>query len=341
MTEQKLEPAVATTGGTTRAPAFTMPAAGGFLARLFGGSGGATVGLVLLFIFLAIFAPNFLKVNNLINIVDQITVLGILALGATAVIISGGIDLSVGSVLGLSAMVLGWVSHDGGQPMWIAMIAAVAVGALAGAINGVAVTVAKLPPFIATLAMMSIARGLANLITDGQQIVGYPEWFFELSSNRYFGFLAVTAIVLVLLYLAGWAFLRYRKSGRALYAIGGGLEVARLAGIKVKRLTIGVYLAAGALAGMAAIVSASRLDSSQPSAGTGFELDTIAAVVIGGASLNGGVGRIGGTIVGVLIIGILRNGLNLLGVSPFIQQIIIGLVIAVAVMTDVLRRRKA
>jgi len=340
MSQLKLDPAVATTGETTRTAAFTMPG-GGILARLFGGSGGATVGLVLLFILLAIFAPNFLKVNNLINIVDQITVLGILALGATAIIITGGIDLSVGSVLGLSAMVLGWVSHDGGQPMWIAMIAAVGVGALAGAINGFAVTVAKLPPFIATLAMMSIARGLANLITDGQQIVGYPEWFFQLSSNRYLGFLAVTAIALVLLYLAGWAFLRYRKSGRALYAIGGGLEVARLAGIKVKRLTIGVYLAAGALAGMAAIVSASRLDSSQPSAGTGFELDTIAAVVIGGASLNGGVGRIGGTIVGVLIIGILRNGLNLLGVSPFIQQIIIGLVIAVAVMTDVLRRRKA
>jgi ribose transport system permease protein len=153
--------------------------------------------------------------------------------------------------------------------------------------------------------------------------------------------LSVTAIALIVLYALGWAFLRYRKTGRALYAIGGGTEVARLAGLKVKRITVGVYVAAGALAGIAALVSASRLDSSQPSAGTGFELDTIAAVVIGGASLYGGVGRIGGTIIGVLIIGVLRNGLNLLGVSSFIQQIVIGLVIAGAVMADALRRRRS
>lgn len=309
------------------------------LGQALSGSGGALLGLLVLVAVLAVIAPNFWTGRNMLNIVDQVTVLGILALGATMIIITGGIDLSVGSVLALSTMTLGWLSHDGGWPMPMAMLAAVVVGALCGLVNGLGVTVAKLPPFIATLAMMSIARGLANLITDGQQIVGYPEWFFSLSSNRMLGFLSVTTLVFVLLYAAGWVYLRYRSGGRALYAIGGGSEVARLAGIKVKRLTTSVYITAGALAGIAGIVLATRLDSSQPSAGTGYELDTIAAVVIGGASLNGGIGRVTGTIVGVLIIGVLRNGLNLLGISPFIQTILIGVVIAVAVMADVLRRR--
>jgi ribose transport system permease protein len=310
-------------------------------ARMFSGSGGALLGLIALFIVLSFASPFFLTGRNLINILDQVTVLGILSVGATAVIITGGIDLSVGAVLGLSTMVLGWLSHQGGWPMWAAMLAAIAVGALAGSLNGLGITYANLPPFIATLAMLSIARGLANLITDGQQIVGYPEWFFNLSSERYLGFFSVTLLVVVALYLAAWAWLKYRASGRSIYAIGGGAEVARLAGIHVKKVTIWVYVAAGALAGIGGIALASRLDSSQPSAGLGYELDVIAAVVIGGASLNGGVGRIGGTIIGVLLIGVLRNGLNLLGVSPFIQQIVIGLVIAIAVMADVLRRKKA
>jgi len=333
--------------GTTTAPAgrATPDAGAGAgwsekLRTMTSGSGGALLGLVALVVVLSILAPNFLTGQNMLNIVDQITVIGILALGATAVIITGGIDLSVGSVLALSTMVLGWLSHQGGWPMWAAMLAAVAVGAAAGALNGIGVTVAKLPPFIATLAMLSIARGLANLITDGQQIVGYPEWFFLLSSERLAGFLSATTLLLIVLYVLGALFLRYRAGGRAVYAIGGGAEVARLAGIGVKRVTASVYVLAGALAGVAGIVLATRLDSSQPTAGTGIELDTIAAVVIGGASLSGGVGRVSGTIIGVLLIGVLRNGLNLLGVSPFIQQVVIGAVIAIAVMADVLRRRR-
>jgi ribose transport system permease protein len=266
-------------------------------------------------------------------------VLGILALGATFVIIIGGIDLSVGSVLALSGMVMGWLSHDGGVPLPVATLAAVLVGALCGLVNGLGVTFLRLPAFIATLAMMSVARGLANLITDGQQIVGYPEWFYKLSTARNFGFISATVATLIVLYIAGWVFLRYRRSGRALYAIGGGHEVARLAGINVRGTTTVVYVVAGLMAGIGAIVLSSRLDASAPSAATGYELDVIAAVVIGGASLMGGIGRVTGTIIGVLIIGVLRNGLNLLGVSPFIQQIVIGVVIAVAVASDVLRRR--
>jgi ribose transport system permease protein len=257
------------------------------------------------------------------------------------VIVTGGIDLSVGAILALSMMVLGWTSHNAGWPLWLSMLVAIGVGGLCGLANGLGITLTHLPPFIATLAMLSIARGLANIITDGQQIVGYPDWFTALSTERYLGFLTVTTIVLILLLVAGGAFMRYRPGGRELYAIGGSAEVARLAGINVKRSTTGVYAASGLLAGLAGVVLAARLDSSQPSAAVGIELDTIAAVVIGGASLSGGVGRVTGTIVGVLIIGVLRNGLNLLSVSPFVQQVVIGVVIALAVMVDVLRRRRA
>lgn len=309
------------------------------IGRLLSGTGGALLGLALLFIVLSIASPNFLTARNLLNVVDQVTVLGIIAVGASAVIITGGIDLSVGSVLALSTMVLGFLSRDGVAPLWVAMLAAIVVGALAGAVSGMGITLGKLPPFIATLAVMSIARGLANLITNGQQIVGYPVWFYELSSKRYLGVFSVTTITLILVVVAGWIILKYTASGRSLYAIGGGSDVARLAGLKVGRLTAATYIATGGLAGIAAIVLASRLDSSQPSAGTGLELDVIAAVVIGGASLSGGTGTIAGTVIGVLIMGILRNGLNLLGVSPFLQAIFIGLVIAAAVMLDVFRRK--
>lgn len=308
-------------------------------SRALAGSGGAFAGLLLLIVALSVTAPNFLSARNFTNIVDQVTVLGILALGATFVIIIGGIDLSVGSVLALSGIVMGWLSHNAGVPLPVAMLAAIIVGGLAGLVNGLGVTIFKLPAFIATLAMMSVARGLANLITDGQQIVGYPEWFYKLSTARYFGFISVTVAVLVILYIAGWMFLRYRRAGRALYAIGGGPEVARLAGLNVRRITTMVYVTAGLMAGVGAVVLSSRLDASAPSAATGYELDVIAAVVIGGASLMGGTGRVTGTVIGVLIIGVLRNGLNLLGVSPFIQQIVIGCVIAIAVGADVLRRK--
>jgi len=177
------------------------------------------------------------------------------------------------------------------------------------------------------------------MITDGSQIVGFPGWFSDLSIVRHFGFLSVTVALMLVLAAAFAVFLNYRSTGRNLYAIGGSAEVARLSGIPVATLTNAVYAVCALLAGLAGIVLAARLDSVQPSSGFGYELDTIAAVVIGGASLSGGVGSIGGTAVGVLIIGVLRNGLNLLGVSPFIQQVIIGVVIALAVAADTWRRR--
>jgi ribose transport system permease protein len=309
--------------------------------QLLTGSLGPALGLLVLAVALTIYSPFFLTKDNLLNVIDQVSVLGVLALGMTAVIVIGGIDLSVGAVLALAMMVLGWLSHDGGLPMSIAIVGALATGALAGWVNGAMTTYAKLPAFIATLAMFSVARGLANVITDGQQIVGFPTSFDNLASSRLFGWISATVALLILLYLAGHAFLRYRANGRALYALGGSPEVARLAGLPTRRLTIAVYAATGLLAGVAAVILAMRLDSAQPSAATGYELDAIAAVVIGGASLKGGVGTVGGTALGVLIIGVLRNGLSLMSVSPFVQQVVIGVVIALAVMLDVLRRKEA
>jgi ribose transport system permease protein len=187
---------------------------------------------------------------------------------------------------------------------------------------------------------MSIARGIASIITNGEQIVGFPDWFSNLAIIRHFGFLTVTVGLMVTITLIAWIVLSFRPVGRALYALGGSQEVARLAGIPVRQYTIWVYVICGALAGLAGVILSARLDSSQPSSGLGYELDTIAAVVIGGASLSGGVGSIGGTAVGVLIIGFLRNGLNLLQISPFVQQVVIGVVIAVAVAADTMRNRK-
>jgi len=303
------------------------------------GATGPLIGLLALCVFLSIATDSFLSVRNLLNVLDQITVLGIMAVGMTFVILIGGIDLAVGSVLALAMMVMGYLSNEMGLPLQVAIVVALLVAAFTGAVSGLLITGFKVPAFIATLAMMSVARGLANMITDGQQIVGFPVWFNLMAIIRHGGFLTVTVALMLVVFLLGWTFLRYTSGGRNLYAIGGNAEVARLAGINVKLTTIGVYVVSGLLAGLAGIVLAARLDSVQPSSGFTYELDTIAAVVIGGTSLSGGTGGIAGTIVGVLIIGTLRNGLNLLGVSPFTQQVVIGVVIALAVAAEALKRK--
>jgi ribose transport system permease protein len=301
---------------------------------------GPFVGLVIMIVFLSLATDTFFSLRNFLNVMDQITVIGIMAIGMTVVILIGGIDLSVGSVLALSAMVMGYLGNHVGVPFPLAILLALIASASCGAISGLMITVLRMPAFIATLAMMSIARGLASIITNGEQIIGFPGWFSDLAIIRHFGFLSTTVAVMFVLALASWAFLNFRPGGRGLYAIGGSSEVARLAGIRVQAATVAVYTFSGLMAGLAGVILSARLDSAQPSQGLGYELDTIAAVVIGGASLTGGIGGISGTAVGVLIIGFLRNGLNLLHVSPFVQQIIIGLVIAIAVSADTLRTRR-
>jgi len=294
----------------------------------------------LLCLVLSIATDSFLSIRNFLNILDQITVLGIMAVGMTFVILIGGIDLSVGSVMALSMMVLGYLNVEAGMPMAVAIPGGLLAAAITGIVAGLLITEFKVPPFIATLAMMSIARGLANMITDGSQIIGFPSWFNMGAIIRHGGFLTMTVAVMLVVFLVAILFQRYRKEGRELYAIGGNPEVARLAGINVKRITIMVYMMCALLSGLAGTLLAARLDSVQPSSGIAYELDAIAAVVIGGTSLSGGTGGVGGTIIGVLIIGVLRNGLNLLGVSPFLQAVVIGLVIVLAVAAETFKHRR-
>lgn len=317
----------------------TAPARRSPLAVLSGAT-GPLIGLIVLCLFLAFATDKFLSVRNFLNVLDQITVLGIIAVGMTMVILIGGIDLAVGSVLALAMMVLGYLNIELGLPMAAAIPLALAAASLNGLVAGLLITLFNVPAFIATLAMMSVTRGLANMITNGQQITGFPPWFNMAAITRYGGFVTSTVAVMLVVFLLAFLYLRYRYGGRSLYAIGGNAEVARLAGINVRWMTVLVYTVCSFLAGLAGLVLAARLDSAQPSLGTSYELDAIAAVVIGGTSLSGGTGGIGGTIIGVLIIGVLRNGLNLLSVSPFVQQVVIGLVILMAVTAETLRKRR-
>lgn len=304
------------------------------------GALGPLASLIVLVVLLSILSPYFLTVNNLFNVFQQITVLAIIALGATMVIVSGGIDLSVGSVAALSGMIAGVTFSQVGLPMEVSLILALVSGAVAGAVNGLLIVVGKVPPFVATLAMLSVARGLTLVLSNGQPISGFPDWFRALTSFDFAGIVPAVVILVLVLYAAGAWYLKYRPSGRAIYAVGGNEEVARLSGMNVGWVKLRVYMIAGALAGLGGLVLTSRLNSAQPTAGAGLELDVIAAVVIGGTSLSGGVGTVIGTLIGALIIGVLRNGLNLLDVSSFWQQVVIGAVIAAAVMIDTLGRSR-
>jgi ribose transport system permease protein len=301
---------------------------------------GPLWGLVILCVVMTILSPYFLTFNNLFNVGTQIAVIAILALGQTFVIVSGGIDLSVGSVLGLAGIVFGWATAVANLPLPLALALGVGAGASAGLINGLLITLGNLPPFIATLAMLSAARGLALVISGGIPLNPIPGPILSLGSGDLFGFVPLPVILMLVMWAITVGILRSTYAGRAMYAIGGNEEASRLSGINVSRQKLLIYTLSGLFAGIAGILLTARLASAQPQAGFTFELDAIAAVVIGGASLSGGVGTASGTLIGALILGVLRNGLNLLNVSAFWQQVVIGAVIALAVMTDTLRRRK-
>ena len=294
---------------------------------------GPLIGLLVVVLVLSYLSPYFLTQRNIVNILSQVSDIGIMAAGAALVIITGGIDLSVGAVLATSLMVNAWLYRYGGVPFPLAVIAGLLVGTFIGTINGALSTYGRIQPFVATLATMSACSGFALFITDGSPITGFPDWYTSLTSVRVLG-IPLEAIILVTIYLIAAFFLRYRPSGRALYAIGGSEEVARLSGLDVKRIRVGVYAVAGFLAALAGVIVGSRLDSAQPSAGASDLLSVIAVVVIGGASLAGGAGSMLGTFIGLLTIGVLRNGMGLLNVSPNLQPVVIGVAIIFAVLTD-------
>ena len=290
--------------------------------------------------------PTFLKADNLLNITNQITVIAIMAIGMTLVIISGGIDLSVGSLAAFAAVVVAWVIREwcGGTEatmtgMTIASLLAITACGGLGGISGAFVTVFQIPPFIVTLAMMLVASGLAYLIAQGQSIYQIPDSFVWL--GRETGFLGVPHAVtlMVMLYLIAHILMVRTTLGRYLYAVGGNSEAARLSGVPVRRVLVFAYIACGALAGLGGVIMASQLKSGSPTYGAMYELYVIAAVVVGGTALSGGEGKIFGTLIGAFIIAVIQNGMNLLNIESYTQKVVLGGVILAAVLADRLRHR--
>ncbi len=295
--------------------------------------------LFLLCAYFAARSPRFLTAENWFAISNQYAYLLIIGMGATLVIVSGGIDLSVGSVVALAGVVAAdaMVNHD--APAWAGILLGIGVGAAAGLVNGLVITVFRVPAFIATLGTLLIARGLALRIAEGVTIDGTPDAFNALAYGRPFGLPAPLLLIAVSALLVAFLLL-YTKFGRYVYAIGSNAEAARVSGVNVSLVTACVYLIGGALAGLAGLVETARLGSGNPTGGANYELDVVTAVVVGGASLSGGEGSVIGTLLGGLLIAVLRNGANLLGVDPFDQNIYIGLLIIGAVAFDQRLRRK-
>ena len=295
---------------------------------------GPLAALLVLCIGLAFVSPDFLTLGNLLNVMRQVSINAVIAFGMTLVILLGGIDLSVGSILAMSSVVMAMLMKAGGNPA-LATLLGILAGACLGTLNGLIVTKGKVAPFIATLGTMTTLRGFALLLSNGSPITGFSSDFFSSLGDGYVaGLVPVPVVWMLILFAIFWFVMKQTVFGRHVYATGGNVEAAGLSGVKTDRVQIYVYTICGATAAMSGVILMSRLNSAQPTAGAGYELDAIAAVVLGGTSLSGGRGWIFGTLVGALLIGVLNNGLNLLGVSSFYQQVIKGGVILLAVLLD-------
>lgn len=314
----------------------------------------ALAGLILLVIFFSVTNEFFFTSNNIMTVGLQTSTIALIGIGATCVILTGGIDLSTGSVVALSGVAAAMIVNAG-VPVPLGMVLGILVGGICGLVNGILVTQMKLPPFIATLGMMMVARGLALYVTNAAPVSGMPESFASLGNGALFKiveegsnglpkvvFAGIPYPVIIMIFITVlFTFaLTKLKVGRYIYAIGSNEEAARLSGIKTNVVKIYAYVASGLLSGLTGVILASRLVTAQPNGGVAYELDAIASAVVGGTSLMGGVGTIPGTLIGSFIIGVLRNGLNMNGVSSFVQMIVIGLVIIVAVSLDQLRQSK-
>ena len=295
--------------------------------------------LILIWIVLALLSPYFFTVTNLFEITLQSAVFAIIAAGETFVIFSGGIDLSVGSVFALSAIIGGIFFGATGSAL-IAAFTSLATGTVAGIINGLFISQLRVPPFVATLGMMGIARGLALIAVNGIPIYGLSKTYMWIGQGRVAGIIPVPTIIMVVIFVIAYLVLNYTRFGRFTYAIGSNTESARLSGVNVAGVTLGIYAVAGALSALAGIIESARLGTVQPAGGDGYELLAIGAVVIGGTSLFGGEGNIIGTLIGALLVTTIRNGLNILGVYAFWQYVVNGLIIISAVAVDQLRRRR-
>jgi len=304
--------------------------------------------LISLMIAFTIAEPRFLSPFNLFNVMRQISITGLLAIGMTFVILTAGIDLSVGALLAFAGLVGAAVAKGGlddrfavgasvtaANPFWLALLAAIAIGLAGGAIQGLAVTRLRVPPFVVTLGGLTAFRGAALLFSGGGPISGFDPAYTWWGQARLFGtLLPVPVVIFVLFALIAHFVLRYTQFGQHVYAVGGNAQAAEMSGVNVRRVTLLVYVISGFFAGLAAFVLSARLNSAEAVAGLGVELTVIAAVVIGGTSLFGGFGTIFGTVIGAMLIGVLTNGLVLMNVSTFIQQIIIGVILVLAVAFD-------
>lgn len=297
---------------------------------------GPLIGLILLVIILSVATPQFFTFGNLRNVALQISVNALIAVGMTFVILTAGIDLSVGSTLALSSAISAGLMVAHVNP-WIAVAIALVIGAISGAINGLFVAYANLAPFIVTLGTMTLFRGLTEIYTNGNPIFNLPASFCNFGTGTLLEIPWPVLVTLLVLIIA-WVILQRSIAGRRIYAIGGNERVSFLAGIPVKRYLMSVYVISGILAALAGIVLSSRLGSAEPTAGTGYELDAITAVVLGGTSLSGGEGTLWGTVIGALLLGVISNGLNLLNVNSFYQDAVKGVIILAAIMLD---RKKA
>lgn len=297
------------------------------------------IGLVILCVVITFVSPAFMTLSNISNVLTQVSTNAIIAVGMTFVILTGGIDLSVGSTVAISGALAASIIKSTNN-IFLAVLAAAIVGIAIGIINGLLISKGKLQAFIVTLATMTIFRGATLVFTSGTPISKLPEKFVEIGNGK-LGFIPIPVVITVIVLIISIYILTQTRFGRYLYALGGNEDSARLSGINTTKIKTLVYVISGFASSIAGIIIASRIGSASPNAGTSFELDAIAAVVIGGTSLAGGEGKITGTIIGALIIGVLNNGLNLMNVSPFYQSIVKGLVILIAVLLDKKGRKKA
>jgi ribose/xylose/arabinose/galactoside ABC-type transport system permease subunit len=289
--------------------------------------------LAAIFVVLAVTRPAFFNSANLINVIRQISINGILAVGVTYVLLTGGVDLSLGSLVALTGVVAACFAHPDQYPVVVPVALGVLTGAVCGAANGLVITQGRVAPFIVTLGMMTIARGLALVASGGRPVSNLSEPFTSLAKGDLAG-IPIPVVILLAVAVFSSVFLNNIRLGRYIYAVGGNENAARASGISVGRVKMFAYTVCGALAGLAGVVLASRITTGQPNAGMGYELDAIAAVVIGGTSLSGGVGGIGGTLLGAFLMGVINNALDLLNVSSYYQQIVKGIIIVGAVWLD-------
>jgi len=295
---------------------------------------GVLIAFVLIFIALSFATTTFFTSANMINVIRQVSVNGIIAVGMMFVLLTGGIDLSVGSLVALSGVVAAHFAQNPENHWALAVFMGLLIGACIGAINGFVIVKMRVVPFVATLGMMGIARGIALVLSDGRPISRLADPFRRIGGGVLFDFLPILSLIMLACFVIGYIVLNKTRFGRHIYAIGGNEKAARVSGLKVDQIKFFVYITSAVFASLAGIVLASRINAGTPVSGVGFELDAIAAVVIGGTSLSGGIGKIWGTLLGVLIVGAINNGLDLLNVSSYYQQIAKGAIIVLAVAID-------